>query len=176
MALYYLCKLKAQVDWLLDSFKTDALLETYLPGREFSVGVVRKRFLDGYHLLPLEIVAPVNRTGSHFLSSRIKRTDSEQTFEVTDSQIRQDITTLALEVFKALGAQDYGRIDIRLDGDGDERIISMDTRGEDIPIGFSIGLIDRCHYFYEAHTKCRIRVVPCADYVDYMARDPDSLF
>lgn len=63
-----------------------------------------------------------------------------------------------------------------IDGDGDERIVSMDTRGEDIPIGFSIGLIDRCQYFYEAYTKCDLRLVPAADYVEYMASDPDSLF
>lgn len=59
---------------------------------------------------------------------------------------------------------------------GEERIISIDTKGEDIPIGFTIGLIDRCQYFYEAYTRCVVRVVPCDDYLRHMKGDSDSLF
>lgn len=59
---------------------------------------------------------------------------------------------------------------------GEERIISIDMAGEDIPIGFTAGLIDKCNYFYEAYTKCRIRVVPTADYLHHLQTNPDSLF
>lgn len=59
---------------------------------------------------------------------------------------------------------------------GEERIISIDSAGEDIPIGFTIGLLDKCEYFYEAFTKCRIRVVPCDDYLKHLAEDKDSLY
>lgn len=59
---------------------------------------------------------------------------------------------------------------------GEERIISIDTKGEDIPIGFTIGLIDRSQYFYEAYTRCTIRVVPCEDYLKHLAENSDSLY
>jgi len=59
---------------------------------------------------------------------------------------------------------------------GEERIISIDTKGEDIPIGFTIGLIDRCQYFYEAYTKCRIRVVPCEDFLKHLEGNVESLY
>ncbi|MGV9001385.1 MAG: Crp/Fnr family transcriptional regulator [Candidatus Saccharimonadaceae bacterium] len=59
---------------------------------------------------------------------------------------------------------------------GEEHIISIDTKGEDIPIGFTIGLIDRCQYFYEAYSRCVIRVVPCDDYLKHLAQNPESLF
>ena len=111
-------QLQQQLDWLFARSQSDALLETYLPGREFSVGVLKKRFFAGYHTLPLEIVAPLNQVGERFLSSRVKQADTEQTFAVTDQQLRRDITTLALGAFEALGASDYGRIDIRLDARG----------------------------------------------------------
>ena len=58
---------------------------------------------------------------------------------------------------------------------GEERIISIDTKGEDIPIGFTLGLIDRCQYFYKAYTRCTIRVVPCDEYLEHLAVNPDSL-
>ncbi|MDB5162447.1 MAG: Transcriptional regulatory protein [Candidatus Saccharibacteria bacterium] len=59
---------------------------------------------------------------------------------------------------------------------GEERIVSIDNKGEDIPIGFTIGLIDRCQYFYEAYTRCTVRVIPCEDYLDHMQQNHDSLF
>lgn len=59
---------------------------------------------------------------------------------------------------------------------GEERIVSIDTKGEDIPIGFTIGLIDKCQYFYKAHTRCVVRVVPCEAYLKHLSHDPDSLF
>lgn len=58
---------------------------------------------------------------------------------------------------------------------GEEHIISIDTKGEDIPIGFTIGLVDKCQYFYEAHSHCVIRVVPRDDYLKHLASDHDSL-
>lgn len=59
---------------------------------------------------------------------------------------------------------------------GEERIVSIDTKGEDIPIGFTIGLIDRCQYFYKAYTRCTIRVIPCDDYIKHLGENPDSLY
>lgn len=59
---------------------------------------------------------------------------------------------------------------------GEERIVSIDTKGEDIPIGFTIGLIDRCQYFYKAYTRCTIRVIPCGDYIKHLGENPDSLY
>jgi len=59
---------------------------------------------------------------------------------------------------------------------GEERIVSIDTKGEDIPVGFTIGLVDRCQYFYQAYTRCTIRVVPCDDYLKHLSENPESLF
>ena len=59
---------------------------------------------------------------------------------------------------------------------GEERIVSIDTKGEDIPIGFTIGLIFRCQYFYKAYTRCTIRVIPRDEYLKHLADNPESLY
>lgn len=112
-------ELKNQVSWLLSRIRSGALLETYLPGREFSVGILRDTQSDTFHAMPLEIVAPLNQVGSRFLSSSVKQADSEQTLEVTDHILKDKLRTFALDAFNALGAEDYGRIDIRLDAAGE---------------------------------------------------------
>lgn len=116
-------ELKAQVRWLFGVRSSDVLLETYLSGREFSVGVIRKRFLKGFHLLPLEIVAPPNEAGLSYLSASVKQADSERTLEVSDPILRKKLNSLALGAFEALGARYYGRIDIRLDENGEPHFL-----------------------------------------------------
>lgn len=58
---------------------------------------------------------------------------------------------------------------------GDERLISLDTKGEDFPIGYAFGLIDRAQYFYEAYTRCKLRVIPRGEFMAHMRRNIDSL-
>jgi len=58
---------------------------------------------------------------------------------------------------------------------GEERIVAIDTAGDDIPIGFTIGLVDRSRYFYEAASRCRVRIVPRADFMKHIINDHQSL-
>lgn len=100
------------------NLSADSLIEQFLPGREFSVAVLYDS-LDGVlYTMPLEIVAPQNIDGDRVLSAEIKSADTETTFAVEDGKLRDSISILALSVFRALGARDYGRIDIRLDENG----------------------------------------------------------
>jgi len=111
-------QLKSKVRSIADGLGSDALIEEYLPGREFSVGILKDIETGSYSVMPLELVAPVNDDGESFLSAQIKSADTEQHFAITDTVLRARINTLAMDVFHVLGARDYGRIDIRLDAAG----------------------------------------------------------
>ncbi|HSX05871.1 MAG TPA: hypothetical protein VLF69_05350 [Candidatus Saccharimonadales bacterium] len=111
-------QLQAKVRSIADELGSDALIEEYLPGREFSVAVLKDATVNGYTVMPLELVAPANDSGASFLSAQIKAADTEWHFAVTDIVLRASINRLAMGAFRALGARDYGRIDIRLDAAG----------------------------------------------------------
>jgi len=111
-------QLRSKVRSIADRFGSDALIEEYLPGREFSVGVLGSAETGEYQVMPLELVAPENDSGARFLSAQVKSADTEWHFAVTDPALRTSINTLAIDAFHALGARDYGRIDIRLDAAG----------------------------------------------------------
>lgn len=100
------------------NYHADSLVEQFLPGREFSVAVLYEQSAGVLYTMPLEIVAPKNIDGDRVLSAEIKNADTESTLAVPDGKLRDSISILALSVFRALGARDYGRIDIRLDGNG----------------------------------------------------------
>jgi D-alanine-D-alanine ligase len=108
-------ELSSQVNSITTQFHSDSLVEEYLPGREFSVAILKDIDADGYLVMPIELVAPADINGSRLLSSKVKSSNTEQALEVTDDIIKNAVSTLALDSFHALGARDYGRIDIRLD-------------------------------------------------------------
>jgi D-alanine-D-alanine ligase len=68
--------------------------------------------------MPIELIAPADNRGARLLSAEVKTADSERGIAVTDEIIRSAVCELAINVFYALGARDYGRIDIRLDESG----------------------------------------------------------
>ncbi len=115
---YNLQQLQEKVKALAVGLQADSLLEEYLPGREFSVAILKDEFSNEYSVMPLELVAPADNHGERILTSRVKSADAESFLEVKDDAFGDKITTLAIDVFHALGARDYGRIDIRLDGFG----------------------------------------------------------
>jgi D-alanine-D-alanine ligase len=104
-------------------YKSDALIEEFLPGREFSVAVLRRQASSEYDVMPIELIAPKDETGLQVLSNKVKSTNSEVVIEVCDEDLYDRINQLALSSFEALGAKDYGRIDIRLDENGDANFL-----------------------------------------------------
>jgi CRP-like cAMP-binding protein len=58
---------------------------------------------------------------------------------------------------------------------GEERIITIDAAGEDIPIGYTAGLITRSQYFYEAYSECTVRIVPISAYSKHLSENITSL-
>jgi D-alanine-D-alanine ligase len=93
----------------------DSLVERYLSGREFSVAILRQEHSDEFQVMPIELVAQPDDNGVRMLSGNVKSSNAEQVLEVDDQTIRAQVCALAINVFHALGARDYGRIDIRLD-------------------------------------------------------------
>lgn len=59
---------------------------------------------------------------------------------------------------------------------GDERLVSIDRKGDDFPIGYAMGLIEKSEYFYEAFSKCVVRMVPRDDYIAYLHEDKDRMY
>lgn len=96
----------------------DALVETYLKGREFSVAVITDVKTGRLIAMPLELIANEDSNGDRMLSNMIKHMDTETILDVTDPIERLTLTNFAINAFKALGARDYGRIDIRLNEAG----------------------------------------------------------
>ena len=91
-----------------------SLVETYLPGREYSVGIFQDSINGNLTAMPVEIIIKKNSNGHCILDFDIKKDDEEKVVAVTDIKIFNKISKLAKNSFKALGGKSLGRIDIKM--------------------------------------------------------------
>jgi D-alanine-D-alanine ligase len=108
---------------IVDCFGTSALVEEFLPGREFTVGV-----LDGPSTRILPILEIALGTASVY-SYEAKTKESVQ--EICPADIAPEestrLGTHALCAGKALGCRDFWRVDFRIDANGRPRILEVNT-------------------------------------------------
>lgn len=108
-------QLWAKVTSLVEKYNSDSLIEEHLPGREYSVAILKKLDEPGHFIMPIELVAPKDENGQRILSGKVKKADAETRYLINDQKLKTAISELAMNVFLLIGARDFGRIDIRLD-------------------------------------------------------------
>ena len=96
-----------------------SLVETYLPGKEYSVGIFQDSTNGELQAMPIEIVIKKNKNGHCILDFDVKKDDEEKVIAVTDLKIFKKISKLAKEAFKALNGKSLGRIDIKMNHQGE---------------------------------------------------------
>ena len=96
-------------------FKQSALVEKYLSGREFTVSILGLDFNNDPKALPIEITFSDKNLYSKILGYEIKRENNEIVTAFANEDIFDSVVSIAKRSFIALGARDYGRIDIIMD-------------------------------------------------------------
>ena len=123
--IYNGAQLMERLEYVCRVLKTDALIEEFLPGREFSVAVIKDVFTGELIAMPIELIAPEDEHGMRLLSGSVKSSNVDEAIEVIGDSLIQNLRTFGLDVFRSLGARDYGRIDVRLDEDGTPYFLEM---------------------------------------------------
>jgi len=106
---------KAKVLDIKINQNSSSLVETYLAGKEYSVGIFEDSIDGTITAMPIEIIVKKNVNGHCILDFDVKKNDEEKVIPVTDIKIFNKISKIAKVSFKALGGKSFGRIDIKMD-------------------------------------------------------------
>lgn len=117
-------ELEQQTRFLLGSSEQPVLAERFLPGREFTTGIIGTGD-DASALGTIEILYN-EKVGTKIYSYDIKNEyEKFVTYEIPDPAVCEKCATLALAVWKGIGGRDAGRVDIRLDENGIPNFIEL---------------------------------------------------
>jgi len=107
-------QLDTKIKQIFNALNCDVLVESYLVGREFSVGILEDELSSVLTAMPIEIIAPKNNRGHRLLDFDVKRLDQETVRKVKNKALHEKLSEVGKSVFKALGGRSFGRIDIKL--------------------------------------------------------------
>lgn len=147
-----------RINYIINTYRQPALVENYLPGREFTVGQLgrldAKRFSrypkwyekDGFHRLAiLELNTAKSTTpGIYSHAAKAQQLGIEGAPEYLcpadiEPVLARKMHRLALRAHRVLGALDVSRVDIRLDNEDKPRLIEINP----LP-GLTPGYSDLC--------------------------------
>ena len=128
---------------LLQQFRQSVLVETYLPGREFTAGIVGTN-RDARSIGVMEVLF---RKGHHgdAIYSYCNKANYEQIIEyrIPEAETVKRCEDLALRAWKAMGCRDGGRIDIRMDAFGIPNFIEVNPLAGLNPVHSDLPIICR---------------------------------
>ncbi len=104
-----------KVQSIYNSFKQSSLVEKHLSGREFTVSILGSDSNNEPRAMPIEITFPDQNSYNRILSYDTKKENKEKTIAIENEDIFKSVVSIAKQSFLALGARDYGRIDIIMD-------------------------------------------------------------
>jgi D-alanine-D-alanine ligase len=139
-------QLRRRLDYLLDTYKEPALVETFLPGREFTVAVLGRSDAalysrlpqtyasDGFHRFHPEEIDCRNAATSNIYSYQNKTINLDDPRSgrfvcpaPIDTALEEELNTLAIQAHQAIGALDISRVDFRCDADGNPQLMEINT-------------------------------------------------
>lgn len=107
-------ELESEAKNLLERFGQPVLIESYLPGREFTVGIVGNG-KTAQVLGVMEIISlPGAEMGGHTFHNK-ENCKTLMKYKIATDEVAKLAGQLALDSWKALGCLDVGRVDIRCD-------------------------------------------------------------
>jgi len=117
-------QLEESVDYLLKTFHQPVLVESFLPGREFTVGITGSGD-DTKALGTLEIV--LNEQAPHPIYSYSVKKDWEKyaSYKIAVDPVALKCAEMAVTVWKLIKGKDAGRVDFRLDANGEPNFIEV---------------------------------------------------
>ena len=109
--LFHICKT------LFSTFRQPVLLERFLPGREFTVGIVGTGE-DAVALGVLEVHLKENAEREVYSSVNKENCEELVEYCLANDSMSEMVRCTALAVWRGLGCRDAGRVDLRADGKG----------------------------------------------------------
>lgn len=59
---------------------------------------------------------------------------------------------------------------------GEEKLIGFATHASIVPLGWTMGMVKKSQYYYQAFSDCMLQRIPRKDYIAFLKRDPDALY
>jgi len=141
--------LKEAVTEQMEKFSQEILVEQFIPGREFAVGLLGNG--SNIQVLPIVEIDLAGDPNKIQTISDKKETPLDKICpaKLTEQQ-ENEIKRISLESFRKLGLNDFGRVDFRMDKDGNLYILELNSMASLGITGSFVHAAQTAGYTYES--------------------------
>lgn len=121
-------QLRENVKKINETYKDSALAEEFLPGREFTVGLMGNKNEKIYRIPAVEIFVDKyeNSKGIYTYEHKyLKEKKENSDIAILSPELKKKVYDLAIASFNALDCKDFGRVDIRCNAKGEPEVIEI---------------------------------------------------
>lgn len=125
-------ELKNQVTWVINTFSAPALVETFLPGRDFSVPMLGNPpkilpIIESDHSSLPKGYQPIDSLEVKWYLEEQKNSTHQICPAKLDKKLKEKIEKVCRQTWEALEILDWCRIDIRCDAGGNPNVIEVNS-------------------------------------------------
>jgi D-alanine-D-alanine ligase len=102
---------------LLERYRQPVLVETFLPGREFTVGIIGTG-ASAEPVAVMEVILNAEAEAGVYSYVNKEECESRVVYRLAEDEQAQEAGAVALAAWRALGCRDGGRVDLRQDAGG----------------------------------------------------------
>ncbi len=118
-------ELRARVEWVLAWYQQPALIEEFLPGREFTIGILGNGLQARVLGIGEIVLTSLDRVYGFGQKERWEARVPHKLIAVESTSLKSELAELALRAYRAVGCRDLGRLEIRLDKNDNPQLLEI---------------------------------------------------
>lgn len=118
--------LTAQAEYIINTYQQPALVEEFISGQEFTVVVIGNGQPEALPIVQIKIDGKLKLNDKFYTFSRITSNRLEYICPAhINNDLKNRISELAIKTYNAVECRDFGRIDFRVDNDGNVYVLEI---------------------------------------------------
>ncbi|MDD5431697.1 MAG: ATP-grasp domain-containing protein [Candidatus Omnitrophica bacterium] len=118
--------LAKQVSYIVNTYKQPALVEEFISGQEFTVAIIGNENPEALPVVQIKIDGRLKLNDKFYTFTRIQ---SDRLEYICPAKISSDLSNkikeLAIKTYKAVDCRDFGRVDFRVDNEGNPYVLEI---------------------------------------------------
>ena len=117
--------LQETIGRLVEEFRQPVLVEQFIPGREFAVGLLGNQDPEIFPVVEIDLQGDPNAVQT--LNDKLKTPRGKVCPADIDDKLKAELGRLTRETFRTLGVYDFSRVDFRMDEKGNLYILELNS-------------------------------------------------